>query len=123
MIRQRPSGHTERQPARCPGPPARTARPWEYALNHDTTHQNPPTGWWTEAVIYQIYPRSFADSGGDGIGDLPGITARLDHLAELGVDAVWLSPSIRPRRPTPDTTWRTTGTSSRCSARSPTPTT
>ncbi|WP_346776052.1 glycoside hydrolase family 13 protein [Micromonospora sp. HNM0581] len=43
-------------------------------------------------MIYQIYPRSFADSGGDGIGDLPGITARLDHLATLGVDAVWLSP-------------------------------
>ncbi|MFC4146953.1 glycoside hydrolase family 13 protein [Micromonospora mangrovi] len=52
----------------------------------------PATGWWTEAVIYQIYPRSFADSNGDGIGDLPGITARLGHLAELGVDAVWLSP-------------------------------
>ena len=52
----------------------------------------PATGWWTEAVIYQIYPRSFADSDGDGIGDLPGITARLGHLAELGVDAVWLSP-------------------------------
>ncbi|WFE48681.1 glycoside hydrolase family 13 protein [Verrucosispora sp. WMMD1129] len=61
-------------------------------MNHDATQQTPPTGWWTEAVIYQIYPRSFADSGGDGIGDLPGITARLDHLAELGVDAVWLSP-------------------------------
>ncbi|MEU4568227.1 glycoside hydrolase family 13 protein [Micromonospora sp. NPDC023956] len=52
----------------------------------------PATGWWTEAVIYQIYPRSFADSDGDGIGDLPGITARLGHLADLGVDAVWLSP-------------------------------
>ncbi|WP_229403192.1 glycoside hydrolase family 13 protein [Micromonospora okii] len=50
------------------------------------------TAWWTEAVIYQIYPRSFADANGDGIGDLPGITARLDHLVELGVDAVWLSP-------------------------------
>jgi alpha-glucosidase len=48
--------------------------------------------WWRSAVIYQIYPRSFADSDGDGIGDLPGITARLTALAELGVDAVWLSP-------------------------------
>jgi alpha-glucosidase len=48
--------------------------------------------WWRSAVIYQIYPRSFADSNGDGIGDLPGITRRLDHLSDLGVDAVWLSP-------------------------------
>ncbi|NRQ51235.1 glycoside hydrolase family 13 protein [Aeromicrobium stalagmiti] len=48
--------------------------------------------WWRDAVIYQVYPRSWADSDGDGIGDLPGITARLPHLAELGVDAVWLSP-------------------------------
>jgi alpha-glucosidase len=48
--------------------------------------------WWRGAVIYQVYPRSFADSDGDGFGDLPGIAARLDHLAELGVDAVWLSP-------------------------------
>ncbi|MFB9954238.1 glycoside hydrolase family 13 protein [Cellulomonas denverensis] len=51
--------------------------------------------WWRDAVIYQIYPRSFADANGDGIGDLPGITARLDHLAALGVDAVWLSPFYR----------------------------
>ena len=50
------------------------------------------TPWWKGAVIYQIYPRSFADSNGDGIGDLPGITARLDHVAGLGVDAIWLSP-------------------------------
>ncbi|MFN3945965.1 MAG: alpha-amylase family glycosyl hydrolase [Allosphingosinicella sp.] len=50
------------------------------------------TEWWRGAVIYQIYPRSFADSNGDGIGDLPGITARLDHVASLGVDAIWLSP-------------------------------
>jgi alpha-glucosidase len=50
------------------------------------------TPWWRDAVVYQIYPRSWADSDGDGIGDLPGITARLPHLAELGVDAVWLSP-------------------------------
>jgi alpha-glucosidase len=48
--------------------------------------------WWRTAVIYQIYPRSFADSTGDGVGDLPGITSRLDALAELGVDAIWLSP-------------------------------
>ncbi|WP_375431044.1 alpha-glucosidase [uncultured Friedmanniella sp.] len=51
-----------------------------------------PAGWWKSAVVYQIYPRSFADSNGDGIGDLPGITARVDYLAELGVDVVWLSP-------------------------------
>lgn len=48
--------------------------------------------WWRTAVIYQVYPRSFADSSGDGIGDLPGVTSRLEHLADLGVDAVWLSP-------------------------------
>ncbi len=48
--------------------------------------------WWKGAVIYQIYPRSFADSNGDGIGDLPGITQRLDYVASLGVDAVWISP-------------------------------
>ncbi|MFY0408831.1 glycoside hydrolase family 13 protein [Solicola sp. PLA-1-18] len=48
--------------------------------------------WWRDAVCYQIYPRSFADSTGDGVGDLPGITSRLPYLAELGVDAVWLSP-------------------------------
>jgi oligo-1,6-glucosidase len=48
--------------------------------------------WWKTAVVYQIYPRSFADSDGDGIGDLPGIAARLDHLAALGVDVIWLSP-------------------------------
>ncbi|GAB2596650.1 alpha-glucosidase [Paractinoplanes abujensis] len=48
--------------------------------------------WWRDAVIYQVYPRSFADSDGDGMGDLPGITGRLPHLRELGVDAVWLSP-------------------------------
>ena len=48
--------------------------------------------WWKSAVVYQIYPRSFADSDGDGIGDLPGIAAHLDHLAALGVDVVWLSP-------------------------------
>ena len=48
--------------------------------------------WWRSAVIYQIYPRSFADLNGDGIGDLPGITSRLEALGELGINAVWLSP-------------------------------
>ncbi|WDH79128.1 glycoside hydrolase family 13 protein [Microbacterium esteraromaticum] len=52
----------------------------------------PGSEWWRTAVIYQIYPRSFADASGDGIGDLPGITARLDDLHALGVDAIWLSP-------------------------------
>jgi alpha-glucosidase len=48
--------------------------------------------WWDDAVVYQIYPRSFQDSDGDGIGDLAGVESRLDHLAYLGVDALWLSP-------------------------------
>jgi alpha-glucosidase len=48
--------------------------------------------WWQTGVIYQIYPRSFQDTNGDGVGDLPGITARLDYLAGLGIDAIWISP-------------------------------
>ncbi len=51
--------------------------------------------WWHGAAIYQVYPRSFADSNGDGVGDLPGITAHLEHIASLGVAAVWLSPYFK----------------------------
>jgi len=55
--------------------------------------------WWRSAVIYQVYPRSFADSNGDGMGDLPGITSRMSSLASLGIDAIWLSPFMRsPQR-------------------------
>ncbi|MDT5218289.1 MAG: oligo,6-glucosidase, partial [Mycobacterium sp.] len=53
------------------------------------------TAWWKSAVVYQIYPRSFADSNGDGFGDLAGIIGRLDYLRELGVDVIWLSPIYR----------------------------
>ncbi len=56
------------------------------------TDKQAAAAWWRDAVIYQIYPRSWADANGDGMGDLPGITARLTHLADLGVDALWLSP-------------------------------
>src|SRR5215470_14161818 len=48
--------------------------------------------WWKHAVFYEIYPRSFQDSNGDGVGDINGITSRLDYLKDLGVDAIWISP-------------------------------
>ena len=50
------------------------------------------TDWYKDAIIYQIYPRSFSDSNGDGLGDIPGITSKLDYLKDLGVNCVWLSP-------------------------------
>ncbi len=67
-------------------PAARVAFPPDDLSTRDAS------AWWRDAVIYQIYPRSWADSDGDGIGDLPGMTARLGYLSDLGVDAVWLSP-------------------------------
>ncbi|MGH2807729.1 MAG: alpha-amylase family glycosyl hydrolase [Actinomycetota bacterium] len=62
---------------------------------------NPPVPWWRDAVLYQIYPRSFMDSGGDGIGDIKGITSRLDHLVWLGVEGIWLNPTM----PSPNKDW------------------
>lgn len=62
------------------------------AETEKTIARSSTANWWKGAAIYQIYPRSFADSDGDGIGDLPGITRHLDHVASLGVDAIWLSP-------------------------------
>ncbi|HCB58447.1 MAG TPA: glucohydrolase, partial [Arthrobacter bacterium] len=58
----------------------------------DRTEPGVGPGWWRQAAVYQIYPRSFADSNGDGIGDLRGIIGKLDYLHTLGVDVVWLSP-------------------------------
>jgi oligo-1,6-glucosidase len=64
--------------------------------------------WWKEQVVYQIYPRSFKDSDGDGMGDLKGITSELDYLANLGVDIVWLSPHFDSPMQTMATTSGTT---------------
>jgi alpha-glucosidase len=64
----------------------------QHLATSSTAEAASATGWWRDAVIYQVYPRSFADANGDGMGDLEGIRSRLPYLAELGVDAVWLSP-------------------------------
>ena len=69
-----------------------TAQSMKVNLAPQTSRQASLQDWWKNAVIYEIYPRSFQDSNGDGIGDLNGITARLDYLQELGVDAIWLTP-------------------------------
>jgi len=70
--------------------PQRTALPDSVRTNGAT-----PNPWWANAVVYQIYPRSFQDSNNDGMGDLKGITSRLDYLAGLGVDVLWLSPVFK----------------------------
>jgi hypothetical protein len=76
--------------------------------------------WWQGGTIYQIYPRSFQDSNGDGIGDLRGIEARLDDLQALGIDAIWIRPSIPRRWPISAMTSLITPGSIRASARSTT---
>lgn len=82
-------------PAPAPRPDSPAARPVVEPGPGGSV--DPPTDWWRTGVVYQIYPRSFADTDGDGLGDLPGIIDHLDHLndgtpASLGVDAIWLSP-------------------------------
>jgi alpha-glucosidase len=64
-------------------------------MSHSFPISAPGQEWWRSAVIYQIYPRSFADGNGDGMGDIPGITSRLSALAELGIDAIWCSPFFK----------------------------
>jgi alpha-glucosidase len=59
---------------------------------HDDIKDRSGANWWRQAAVYQIYPRSFSDSNGDGLGDIKGITAKVPYLKSLGIDAVWLSP-------------------------------
>jgi 1,4-alpha-glucan branching enzyme len=64
-----------------------------------TLVKSPQRAWWKEASVYQIYPASFNDSNGDGVGDIPGIIEKLDYLESLGVGVVWLCPGQIPRSP------------------------
>lgn len=77
--------------------PPRLGFAWRVAGDGDMALERAGTGtaWWKHAVIYQVYPRSFQDSNGDGVGDLRGVVQRLDFLSDLGVDALWLSPFYR----------------------------
>src|ERR1700691_2720936 len=90
-----PAGAQSESPATQSKPPAAQSKPspmkskssaQSKAATTDTRH------WWQNAVFYEIYPRSFADSNDDGIGDLNGITSKLGYLHELGVDAIWITP-------------------------------
>src|SRR5215475_3935633 len=74
---------------------AASARPQNKPVDEEG-HQ-----WWQHAVFYEIYPRSYADSNNDGVGDLPGITSKLDYLSWLGADAVWIAPMY----PSPQNDW------------------
>src|SRR5205823_9801703 len=80
---------------------SRNTREWSARPPRAPSRRDALMTWWRDSVIYQIYPRSFADSNGDGIGDLQGVIGKLDHLAWLGVDAIWLSPVMA----SPNTDW------------------
>ncbi len=74
------------------GSTARTSsepEPSTVALEHEPDREEP---WWRDAVVYQVYVRSFADASGDGVGDLAGVRARLPYLGKLGIDALWFNP-------------------------------
>ncbi|BBX74368.1 glycoside hydrolase family 13 protein [Mycobacterium shinjukuense] len=72
--------------------PAQRSEPWPMGPGSPRARARRPEPWWSDAVFYQVYPRSFADSNGDGVGDLDGITGRLRYLEALGVDAIWINP-------------------------------
>ena len=74
---------------------AQAGSPFSFKGNLNSWLRASNNNWWRGGVIYQIYPRSYADSNGDGIGDLDGITAKLDYVADLGADGIWLSPILQ----------------------------
>src|SRR6266702_3154872 len=85
----------DRAPSAAPAqqtPPASAAAPTSATAPASAAASGEPGAWWRDAVIYQVYIRSFADGNGDGIGDLLGIRTRLPYLRALGVDAVWITP-------------------------------
>src|SRR3954454_8543885 len=104
--RHAPSRRSERRPsavshAPCQAAAASALRATASRGTRQRLRCERPMTWWRTGILYQIYPRSFADSDGDGVGDLRGIVERLDHLEWLGVDGIWLNPTF----PSPNADW------------------